>query len=437
MQSSLNGIASRARSHRDHRFGNLYGELNEPFLADSYGKMNPKAASGIDRVDYRTYGAKLAENIHNLVERLKQKRYRARLVRRRNIPKGKGKTRPLGILIMDDKVVQTGAARLLSAIWEADFLDCSYAYRPGRNAHGAIRKLTHGMQTGKYRYVVEADIRNYFGTIRHDWMVKMLELRINDNAFIRLIQKWLRARILEEDGRITDPATGTPQGGVVSAVLANIYLHYALDLWFKLHVKPRCRGEAMMIRYADDFVCLFQYETDAQQLYAALPQRLEKFGLQIAPEKTRILRFSRFEPDGTSRFEFLGFEFRWGTSRAGKKIVKRRTAPKRLTKAIAAFTEWIKENRHLRLPVLMRKLRSKYQGTWNYFGLIGNYGGLRAFYYWTVRILHKWLNRRSQRRSYTWKQLEAVLKRYRIPLPRITEKPACRYTQLGFQWNWC
>ncbi len=437
MLNSLNGIASRARSHRKHQFGNLYGELNEPFLADSYHRMNPKATPGIDGVDYRSYGEKLTENIHDVVDRLKQKRYRAKLIRRRNIPKGKGKTRPLGILIMDDKVVQTGAARLLSAIWEADFLDCSHAYRPKRNAHGAIRELTDKMQKGKYRYVVEADIHDYFGMIQHDWMVKMLELRIKDNAFIRLIQKWLRARILEEDGKITDPVTGTPQGGVVSAVLANIYLHYALDLWFKLHVKPRCRGEAMMIRYADDFVCLFQHEADAQQFYAALPQRLEKFGLHIAPEKTRVQRFSRFEPQGTSRIEFLGFEFRWGKSRAGKTIVKRRTAPKRLTKAIAKFTEWIKENRHQGLSVLMRKLRTKYQGTWNYFGLIGNYRSLRAFYHWTIRILHKWLNRRSQRRSYTWKQLEAVLLKHHIPRPRITERPASRYTQLGFQWNWC
>ena len=327
MPSSLNGIANRARSHRKHRFGNLYGELNESFLAESYRQMNPKAAPGVDRLSYRDYGEALAKNIHELVDRLKRKAYRTRRVRRRHIPKGKGKTRPLGILVMDDKVVQTGAARRLSAIWEADFLDCSYAYRPKRNAHGAVRALSEGLQYGKYGYVVEADIKSYFPSIEHEWLIKMLEERIDDQAFLRLIRKWLKARILEEDGKITEPATGTPQGGVVSAVLANIYLHYVLDLWFELRVKRQGRGQAMLIRYADDFVCAFQYESDARAFYEELPERLSKFGLRIAPEKTRILRFSRFDLTGKNRFEFLGFEFRWDRSRQGKPSVKRRTAP--------------------------------------------------------------------------------------------------------------
>ena len=411
--------------------------LNESFLAESYRLMNPKAAPGVDRVSYRAYGAKLAENIRDLVGRLKGKCYRARLVRRKHIPKGKGKTRALGILVMDDKVVQTGAARLLNAIWEADFLDCSYAYRPGRNAHKAIQALSRALQFGKYRYVVEADIKGYFDSVEHDWLLKMLELRIDDNAFIRLIRKWLKARILEEDGKFIDPTTGTPQGGVVSAVLANIYLHYVLDLWFERIVKPRLQGEGMIIRYADDFVCAFQYESDAQRFYEVLPKRLGKFGLRVAPEKTRILRFSRFEPNGKNRFEFLGFEFRWGKSRSGKPIVKRRTAPTRMTQAIARFTEWIRKSRDKRLPDLMRTLRAKYQGTWNYYGLIGNYWSLQTFYHWTFRILHKWLNRRSQRRGVSWKRLTATLTRHGVPTPRITEYSATGQTQLEFSWNWC
>ncbi len=437
MQSSLKGIANRARSHREHRFGNLYGMLNETFLAESYRQMNPKAAPGVDRVNYRAYGAKLAENTRDLVSRLKSKSYRARLVRRKHIPKGKGKTRPLGILVMDDKVAQTGAARLLNAIWEADFLDCSYAYRARRNAHGAIKALSRELQFGKYRYVVEADIESYFDSIDWEWMIRMLEVRIHDNAFIRLIRKWLKARILEEDGRIIDPATGTPQGGVVSAVLANIYLHYALDLWFERVVKPRLRGKGMIIRYADDFVCAFEHQSDAQRFYEVLPKRLEKFGLKMAPEKTRILRFNRFELNGQDRFEFLGFEFRWGKSRGGKPIVKRRTAPARMTRAIARFTEWIRENRDQRLPDLMKTLRAKYQGTWNYYGLIGNYRSLQTFYHWTFRILHKWLNRRSQRRGVSWKRLTATLTRHGVPTPRITEYSATGQTQLEFSWNWC
>jgi group II intron reverse transcriptase/maturase len=435
MQRSLRGIANRARSHPKHRFGNLYGELNEELLTDSYRRMNPKAAPGVDRVDYRRYGQELEGNVRSLVERLKSGSYRARLVRRRHIPKGKGKTRPLGILVMDDKVAQTGAARLLSAIWEADFLDCSHAYRPGRNAHGAIRMLSRELQHGKFGYVVEADIKSYFDNIDHDWLVRMLEERIDDRAFIRLIRKWLKAKILEEDGSVLDPATGTPQGGVVSAVLANIYLHYALDLWFEHGVKPKCRGQAMLVRYADDFVCAFQYEADAQRFYEELPQRLGKFGLNVAAEKTRILRLSRFEPTGKNRFEFLGFEIRWGLSRKGKPSVQRRTAPKRLSRSINRFTEWIKENRHRPMRELMRTLRAKYQGTWNYYGLIGNSKRLQAFYYWTLRILHKWLNRRSQRRGMTWKRLVAVLTRHQIPPPHITESRTGS-TQLEFGWQW-
>lgn len=436
MPSSLNGIATRARSHRKHRFGNLYGELNESFLAESYRQMNPRAAPGVDRQSYRDYGEALGKNIHELVDRLKRKAYRARLVRRRHIPKGGGKSRPLGILVMDDKVVQTGAARLLSAIWEADFLDCSYAYRPKRNAHGAVRALSEGLQYGKYGYVVEADVKGYFERIEHDWLIKMLEERIDDRAFLNLIRKWLKARILEEDGKITDPATGTPQGGVVSAVLANIYLHYVLDLWFELRVKQHCRGQAMLIRYADDFVCAFQYESDAQAFYEELPERLRKFGLEIAPEKTRILRFTRFETTGKNRFEFLGFEFRWGRSRKGKPSVKRRTAPRRLTRSIAAFTEWIRKHRHRPLPELMTALRAKYRGTWNYYGLIGNGKSLQAFYYWTVRLLHKWLNRRSQRPGMSWRRLSRLLRRYEVPRPHITESHTGA-TQLELRWNWC
>jgi len=436
MQSSLNGIANRARSHRKHRFRNLYGELNEPFLAESYRLMNPKAAAGVDRQDFRSYGEKLVENVRSLVQRLKAGSYRARLVRRHHIPKGGGKTRPLGILVTDDKVVQTGAARLLSAIWEADFLDDSYAYRPKRNAHGAIRALSQGLQFGKYGYVVEADVKSYFDSIEHDWLIKMLEQRIDDGDFLRLIRKWLRARILEEDGRITDPATGTPQGGVVSAVLANIYLHYVLDLWFERRVKRHCRGQAMLIRYADDFVCAFQYESDARRFYEELPERLGKFGLSVAPEKTRIVRFTRFEPTGKNRFAFLGFEFRWGRSRQGKPIVKRRTDPKRLRRAIAAFTDWIRKHRHLPLPELMRKLRAKYRGTWNYYGLIGNGKSLQAFYYWTVRLLHKWLNRRSQRPGMRWARLRMLLERHGVPRPHITESRTGA-TQLVFRWAWC
>ena len=254
-----------------------------------FHRLNKKAASGVDQVSYHEYGADLNVNIQRLVERLKSKRYRAKLVRRKNIPKGEGRTRPLGIPALEDKLLQTAVSLILQAIYEQDFLPCSYGYRPKIGARDAVEELSARLQFGKFTYVVEADIKSFFDRIEHEWLLKMLEERVDDRPFLRLIGKWLKAGILEEDGEVLRPESGTPQGGSVSPVLANIYLHYVLDLWFERVVKKQCQGEVLMIRYADDFVCLCQYRREADRIFQVLPKRLAKFGLELAPDKSRII----------------------------------------------------------------------------------------------------------------------------------------------------
>ena len=420
MQTSLRGIANRAASHKKHRFGSLYGLLNEENLAWCFDFLRKDAAPGVDRVDYLEYQGNLVSNIHDLVERLKTNRYRAKLVRRRYIPKLNGKMRPLGIPATEDKLVQVAVAKILEAIYEQDFLEWSYGYRPKRSPQDATTALTRTLHYGRYYWVVEADIKGFFDNIDHDWMIRMLEERIDDKPFLRLIRKWLRAGILETDGQVVHPVTGTPQGGIVSPVLANIYLHYALDLWFERRVKPRCRGVAMIIRYADDFVCAFQYQSDAEAFYGSVGDRLGKFGLSVAEDKTRILRFCRFDLAGSGRFDFLGFEFFWDRTRRGLRGVKRRTSRKKLRASLAIFTAWIRSSRHRPLSVIIQTLKAKYRGYWNYYGVVGNSASVAQFFYRNKRILFKWLNRRSQRRSYTWTGFQALLDQVGISVPRIT-----------------
>jgi group II intron reverse transcriptase/maturase len=375
----------------------------------------------VDGVDYREYEKDLASHIHDLVCRLKRKRYRAKLVKRRYIPKTNGKLRPLGIPATEDKLLQFAVAQILGAIYEADFSDCSYGYRPYRSPLDAVSKLTAELQSGKYCWVVEADIKSYFDTIDHAWLMRMLEERIDDAPFLRLIRKWLKAGVLETEGQVVHPATGTPQGGVVSPVLANIYLHYVLDLWFEKRFCSQCRGRAMIIRFADDFVCAFQYRQDAERFYSELGARLGQFGLSVAPDKTRILRFCRFDVAGSGVFTFLGFEFRWGHDRKGQPRVLRRTSRKKLQASVAGFSAWIKTHRHLPMSCLSRILRAKLQGYWNYYGVRGNYLSLRYFYRHVEKLLFKWLNRRSDRRSFTWDELPRVVAHMALPQPHIVE----------------
>ena len=422
-QTFLRAIAEKASTNKQHRFGDLYRWLNQDVLRLSFFHLRKDAASGVDRVTFQQYEENLESNLADLVRRLKCKAYRARLVRRKYIPKGLGKFRPLGIPVLEDKLVQIAATQILQAIYEVDFLPCSYGYRPGMGAHDAIRALSDELQFGGHHFVVEADIKGFFDHLRWDWLERMLEQRIQDRAFLNLIRKWLRAGILEEDGRVSHPLTGTPQGGVVSPVLANIYLHYALDLWFERVVQPKQQGRSRLVRYADDFVACFQHRHEAERFEKNLKERLAKFGLEVAADKTKTLRFGVNGGSHNGRFDFLGFEFYWGLDRQDKPRVFRRTATKKLRAGIQRMTEWVKENRHQPLARTMKMLRAKLRGTWNYYGLIGNSRRMTLFYRVTCRTLHKWLNRRSQRHSLTWPALHRVLERFHVPPPRIVEKP--------------
>jgi RNA-directed DNA polymerase len=421
-QTFLRAIAEKAFKERHHRFGDLYRWLNQDVLRLCFFRLRKDAASGVDGVTFQEYEKNLEANLADLVGRLKRKAYRARLVRRKYIPKGGGKLRPLGIPTLEDKLLQMAVTQLLLAIYEVDFLPCSYGYRPGLGAHDAIKALTDELQFRGHQFVVEADIKGFFEHLRWEWLERMLAQRINDGALLNLIRKWLRAGILEEDGKVIHPQTGTPQGGVISPVLANIYLHYALDLWLERVVRPKQRGRCRMIRYADDFVVCFEYRHEAEAFEKALKERLAKFGLEVAADKTKTLRFGHNGGPHNGRFDFLGFEFYWEPDRQGKPRVKRRTATKKWRAGVQRMTEWIKTHRHQKLSRTMKSLKAKLRGTWNYYGLIGNYRRMKLFYDATCRALHKWLNRRSQRRSLRWQAFNRMMARFQIPPPRIMEK---------------
>ena len=421
-QTFLRAIAEKAYTQKHYRFGGLYRMINQDVLRLCFYRLRRDAASGVDKVTFQAYEKNLEENLTDLAGRLRRQAYRARLVRRKYIPKGNGKLRPLGIPVLEDKLLQTAATQILLAIYEVNFLPCSYGYRSGISAHAAIKALTDELQFGGHNFVVEADIKGFFDNLRWEWLERMLEQRIDDGAFLNLIRKWLRAGILEEDGKVIHPQTGTPQGGVISPVLANIYLHYVLDLWFERVVKPEQHGRCRMIRYADDFVACFEYRHEAEAFPEALKVRLAKFGLEVAPDKTKTLRFGRNGGPHNGRFDFLGFEFYWEPDRKGEPRVKRRTATKKHLGALQRMKDWIRAHRDQKLSRTLKTLKAKLQGTWNYYGIIGNYRRMKLLYDETCRAVYKWLNRRSQRRSLTWPGVNRLLARFQVPRPRIMEK---------------
>jgi group II intron reverse transcriptase/maturase len=420
--TSLRAIANKAKADKHHRFRDLYRCLDAELLLHCWDGLNKAAASGVDGVTAAAYAENLHANIEALAGRLKSKRYRAKLVRRVYILKENGKQRPLGIPALEDKLVQAACARLMTAIYEQDFLDSSYGYRPGRGAGDAVKELTFDLQYGTYGYLVEADVQGFFDHLDHDKLLEMLSLRIDDRAFVGLIRKWLKAGILEPEGHVVHPDSGTPQGGIVSPVVANAYLHYVLDLWFAKVVKPRCKGEALLCRYADDWVCAFRLREDAERFYRVLAKRLEKFNLTLAPDKTRLLRFSRFHPSMRRRFSFLGFEFFWKEDRKGTPRVMRRTARKRLQGACRRIKEWIQSSRHLLARDFFDGLNRRLRGHYNYYGVHGNSRSLYRFFDWAKQCTFKWLNRRGgKRRSFTWARFAQLLEIAQIAKPRITE----------------
>lgn len=419
MQTTMQGISNKAKLKPEHRFQNLYRILNEEMLEKAFYKVKNGKAAGVDKISKSAYEVNLKENIREVVEQLKRKSYKAKLVKRVYIPKEKNKKRPLGIPTVSDKLVQTLVAEILTAIYEQDFYPNSYGYRRGKGPTDAVKDLSRELQYGNYKYIVEADIKGFFDNMKHEWIESMLKLRIDDKAFIRLIKKWLKAGILEEDGRVIHPETGSPQGGVVSPIIANIYLHYALDNWFEKVVKRNTRGKVYLCRYADDFVCAFQHKEDAERFYKVLSRRLEKFGLEVAVEKTRILQFDRHDGKGNGKFNFLGFEFRWGKTRKGKMGVKRRTSPKKLRRALAEFTEWCRVIGSITKKKIFKTLNSKLIGYYNYYGVIGNFKSMDVFYYRAMKILFKWIKKKSFKRRLNWEKFNFYLSVYEVPKPRI------------------
>ena len=422
----LQRIAELAREHPEWAFTNLAQVIDLELLKEAFERTRKNGAVGVDGQTAKEYEEELEANLRALLGRLHTGSYRAPEVRRVYIPKADGrKMRPIGIPTFEDKVLQRAVVMVLEAIYEADFIENSYGFRPGKSAHQALEviwKESMGVQGG---WILEADIQSFFDELNHSQLRSFLDRRVKDGVIRRVINKWLKAGVLEE-GKVWYPEAGTPQGGVISPLLANIYLHEVLDVWFEQMVKPLLKGRSYLIRYADDFVMIFSVEKDAQRVMEALPKRFGKYGLRLHPDKTRMIPFNQppktkdddQQPPRGESFDFLGFTHYWGKSRNGSWAVKRRTAQKRFSRALKSIKEWCRTNRHLSLVEQWITLGQKMKGHFNYYGITGNSQKLVNFHYEVKLIWHKWLSRRSQRGKVTWEQFQRLLEQYPLPPPR-------------------
>lgn len=424
--TKLSLISKRAREDPRCQFTSLAHLLDEGFLKQCYYELGRDRASGIDHVSWQGYGERLDESLGDLVARLKAKRYKPQPARRVYIPKDEHSVRPLGLPTLEDKIVQKGMVKILEAIYEADFLDCSYGFRPGRSCHKAIDAVDKAIMTKRVNHVVDADIKGFFDNVSHEWMMKFLGVRIKDPSFLLLVWRFLKAGYMEA-GEVVMSEQGTPQGGNLSPMLSNVYLHYVLDLWFERKLRREVSGQCYLVRYCDDFLCMVQRVEEAQHIRQALEERFAKFDLEIHPEKTRVISFGRYERENARRqkrrahtFDFLGFTHYCGQSRKGKFIVGRKTSQKKFRKKCKELNAWLRAIRNTVKtkewwPILAAKLRGHYQ----YYGVSGNRASLGRFYTVAVRLTFKWLNRRSQRKAFNWDSFNAYLRHYPLPKPRI------------------
>lgn len=408
--NELSGIQFNVEKARlDGKVQNLATYINEKSLIASHKLMDGKKAKGIDGVAKEEYSVDLVANVENLVKRMKSGSYKPEPSRRVYIPKdGSNKKRPLGISCYEDKLVENTIAQILTMVYEPKFYKESYGFRPNRNCHQAVREIIEDVQYHKVSYIVEADIKGFFDNVNHEWMIKFLEHDIADKKFIEIIKKFLIAGIME-DGKFLESEQGTPQGNGASPILANIYLHYVLDSWFDVRIKRKCEGEAYLVRYCDDFVCCFQNKWEAEGFYQELIERFKKFGLELAMEKTKILEFGRFARQNRANrglgkpetFDFLGFTFYCSVDgNRGFFRCKVRTSKKKFISKIKAMKEWLKTNREIPVGELIKKINQKLRGHYQYYGVTDNTRGVKGYLNAVKWMLFKWLNRRSQKRSY-------------------------------------
>ncbi len=399
----------------------LAHHIDERWLVEAYRRTRKDGAAGVDGVTAKEYEERLSTNLSDLLDRFKSGRYRAPPVKRVHIPKGRDKTRPIGIPTLEDKVLQRAVLMVLEPIYETDFLDGSHGFRPGRSAHQALEALWHGLMDMKGGWVIDLDIQSYFDTIDHGHLRTMLDQRVRDGVIRRALGKWLNAGVLES-GVLRYPEEGTPQGGVISPLLSNLYLHEVLDCWFEREVKPRLQGRALLIRYADDAVLAFEREEDARRVMAVLPKRFGRFGLTLHPDKTRLVEFRPPKDDSSSgrgTFDLLGFTHFWGRSRRGRWIVRRKTAKGRFARALQAVGAWCARHRHRPVADQHATLSRKLRGHDAYYGITGNAAALGRFHHQAERLWRKWLARRSNRAGMPWSRFKRLLHRYPLPQPRV------------------
>jgi group II intron reverse transcriptase/maturase len=423
VSTKLQQIAELAKRAPAMSFTTLAHHMDLNWMLQAYHATRKNGAVGVDGETAAAYEEKLFERLRDLLERMKSGAYRAPPVRRVHIPKGDGKeTRPIGIPTFEDKVAQRAIAMLLEAVYEQDFLDCSYGFRPRRSAHQALQRVRNALMEVHGGWVLEIDIRKFFDTLVKELLMEVVRQRVRDGVVLRMLAKWLHAGVME-DGALSYPEAGTPQGGVVSPLLANIYLHEVLDVWFEKVVRPRLQGRAALVRYADDAVLVFEFEKDARRVLAVLPKRFEKYGLTLHPEKTRLVEFKRPPyrapkqggPPAPGTFDLLGFTHYWARSRKNNWVVLRSTAKSRFKRSLKAMSQWLREHRHWTLWSQWKAIRQKLQGHFAYFGIPGNSRAIGRYRNEVISAWRKWLSRRSQNGAVSWVKMKRILARHPLP----------------------